>query len=224
METQQDTSKNVIDHRKIARHGLVGFLSVLLGLFVGRAAAPNVDADRDLVQVVSTALDRGQDFWAARIPDRWRAARVVLIEGSERTACGVADSSSGPFYCPTSERIFVDMPFLRAIGGKLGRAYVIAHELGHHVQKLRGDLARLVDRPIDVELQADCYAGMWMHEEQTHGHLEPGDFPEALAEAAAVGDDRLRPDSSPEAWTHGSAAQRAQALADGFGGGPCNVK
>jgi predicted metalloprotease len=145
---------------------------------------------------------------------------VVLIDGNEPTACGMASPVTGPFYCPLSERIYVDLSFIRAIHGELARAYVIAHELGHHVQKLTGELGA-GRAQADIELEADCYAGVWMRDEQTSGHLQPGDFDAALAEAAAVGDDRLSPSSPPETWTHGSSAQRAAALRAGFNGGTC---
>lgn len=221
MDEQKTVSPNIIDHRGAATHGLTALIALIFGAFFGRSVAPaDSDPDFSLIQVVSTALDRGGDFWAARLKD-WRPAHVVLVDHDENTACGLAGPTHGPFYCPGNERIYVDLNFLRSIKGELARAYVIAHELGHHVQALRHEIDGR--QSIDVELQADCYGGMWMHEESTHGHLAPGDFEAAVTEAAAVGDDKLAPGSAPETWTHGSSAQRAAALEAGFKGGPCQT-
>ncbi len=219
-EQQTGTSRKIIDRRRATAHGFSGLIGVLIGVLIGRGTGGASDPDRDLVAVTSVAIDRGDDFWLARLPG-WRSAHVILIDGTEETACGVASVASGPFYCPKSERIYLDLSFLRAIDGDLARAYVVAHELGHHVQNIRGELT---GAPVALELQADCYAGMWMHEESTHGHLDAGDFDAAIAEAGKVGDDRIQPGSSPETWTHGSAAQRVAALRAGFGGGPCSSR
>ncbi len=212
---------NVIDRRKATTHGLAGLVGFLLGL-VGRGLAPSTGGpDDDLVQLVSTALDRGQEFWSQHSDaPRWRDAHVVLIDSPERSACGVMGPETGPSYCPPSERIYVDLSFLREIHGDLARAYVISHELGHHVQKVRSEYGA---RPsVDVELQADCYAGRWMRDELDRGHVSPGDVTDALAEAAAVGDDRICPTCSSEQWTHGTAAQRSAAVQRGLGGDLCN--
>lgn len=221
MDQQQTTSSNIIDNRKIATHTLAGLIAMSLGIALGRGVAP--DQDRDLVQVVSTALDRGQDFWTTQTQG-YRMAHVVLFEHAEATPCGTASDRTGPFYCEVSERIYLDLAFLRAIDGDLARAYVIAHELGHHMQKITGELTRLRGRPISIELQADCLAGFWMRSEQIGGHLADGDLEAALTEAGAVGDDRIMPGSSPETWTHGSSAQRTAALLVGYRGGPCKLE
>lgn len=223
METQTDTSKQIVDHRKVASHGATALLGLIVGVLCGGSppVAPAADVDHDLVQLVSTALDRGQDFWADKLGTAWRMAHVVLIDSDERTACGVASKATGPFYCPPSERVYVDLSFLRAIKGDLARAYVIAHELGHHVQRVRSQLTGR--KQVDVELQADCYAGMWMRTELALKHASDAELGEALEEAAAVGDDRLAPGSSPESWTHGSSAQRVASLQAGFGGSPCSI-
>ncbi len=222
MDEQTNTSKNVIDHRQLAAatHGSVGIIALLLGVLTGRATAPTSTVDVDLMQVTSTALDRGAAFWINQLdPGQWRDARVVVINHDENTPCGIANQMSGPFYCPPSEHIYLDLSFLRAITGDLARAYVVAHELGHHVQKLRGEF--LNRDSVAVELQADCYAGMWMHDEQLHKHLADGDLTAAAAEAAAVGDDRICPGCSTESWTHGSSEQRVAALLKGVGGSAC---
>jgi predicted metalloprotease len=223
MDEQPNVSPKIVDHRRsAATHGFTGLMSLVLGFLFGMSVgSPPVDHDRDLVIVTSTALDRSDDFWSARL-EHWRSPHVVLVDHAhgERTPCGTADERSGPFYCPSNERIYLDVAFLRSIRGELARAYVTAHEVGHHVQKVRGLLGS--SRPqIDIELQADCFAGMWMHEEQLHDHLAPGDVDAAIAEASAVGDDRICPTCSTEQWTHGSSDQRVAALAEGLRGGPC---
>lgn len=214
MKLEAVASPNVIDRRKAAAGvAAAGILATLLAVFGNReATAP--DPDAKLVEIVSTALDRGQEFWRGRT-DGYRTAKVVLFDGSTASGCGRALSSAGPFYCPADEYIYVDLGFLRAIDGDLARAYVIAHELGHHVQKLRGELG--ATRPsTDVELGADCYAGAWMADEEKRGDLEAGDVPGALAEASAVGDDKICPTCSPEQWTHGGADQRVAAVSYGI--------
>lgn len=222
MKVDEKTSENIIDRRPIATHGLAWTLGLLFGAFFRPDGAPpsTNDPDRDLVMLASTALDRGQTFWAAQFASSsrsWRDARVVLFTGATKTPCGRADATTGPFYCPPDTHIYLDLAFLRAIHGDLARAYVLAHELGHHVQALRGELD---GRPsVEVELQADCYAGEWMRNEQALGDLGEGDVPGAIAEAEAVGDDRICPGCSTEQWTHGSSEQRAGSVMRGLGGG-----
>lgn len=219
MDLQDKTSDTIVDHRKVGAVSIAAFIALLIGAAGGRASAPAPDPD-NLVKVVSTAMDRGDDYWTIQYPG-FHPARIVLFDDAEPTACGQANSLTGPFYCEVGERIYLDLSFLRAIKGDLARAYVVAHELGHHVQKLTGELARLADRSVDLELEADCFAGAWMRREKDLGHLAAGDLDDAVAEASAVGDDRLSPDSAPETWAHGSAAQRAKALKIGFGGHSC---
>ena len=157
-------------------------------------------------------------FWASQV-ESWRDARVVLYTGKEPSPCGQADQTTGPFYCPPDEHVFLDLSFLATIHGDLARAYVVAHEIGHHVQKLRGEFN---GRPsVDIELEADCYAGMWAADEQKRGMLDTDDVAGALAETAAVGDDRICPGCSPEQWTHGSSAMRTASFQRGLAGGPC---
>lgn len=217
MKVDVAKSANVIDRRPAfaAAAGVALFLATILAAITHKAPpAPPTDPDADLVAGVSTALDRGQLFWATKVPS-YRHAKVVLYADHTTSACGLAQSASGPFYCPGDELIYIDLSFLRAIKGELAQAYVVAHELGHHVQKLRKEID---GASIPVELGADCYAGEWMREEQLAGRLDAGDVPAALAEAAAVGDDRLCPTCSPEQWTHGSAAQRDAAVTAGLAG------
>lgn len=214
----QQVSRNVIDKRP-GRTG--GVIAAILAFFLGRETTP--DPDADLVLVTSAALDRGQDFWRRVIGNGYRDAHVVLVpsSGNTSTPCGPASSDSGPFYCPGNERIYLEPGFLRAIDGDLARAYVIAHELGHHVQKLQGELRGQSGRGVAVELEADCYAGAWMREQMERGDVANGDINAALAEAAAVGDDRLCPDCKAEEWTHGSSADRVAAVSRGIGGETC---
>lgn len=214
MQVGTATSKNVIDKRQVASHAVAWMIGIIVGLF-GVHVTPSGEPDGDLVQLVSTALDRGQTYWSASVTN-WHDAKVVLFTTLETTSCGPASQRSGPFYCPNDEHIYIDLAFLRAVHGDLARAYVIAHELGHHVQKLRHEL---VGPSVDIELSADCYAGEWMRQEQILGHLIGGDTDGAIAEAEAVGDDRLSPGSSPETWTHGSGAQRAESVRRGIAGG-----
>lgn len=212
MKKQDGKSANIIDRRRVASHGLIAIIGVIVGRLLG--IAPAVDKDADLVQVVSTALDRGQAYWASRIPG-WRDAKVVLFTRSLETPCGIANETTGPFYCPADEHIYLDLTFLRAMSGDLGQAYVIAHELGHHVQYLVGQLNYY---GYTVELQADCYAGVWMKNEIVNGHLEPGDIEEAYFEAAQVGDI-----GSMETWTHGDSEHRVAAVKSGLETGKCDL-
>jgi predicted metalloprotease len=221
VKVDETVSADVVDRRRHAALGAIAGALVAFAAMFGVHLAQKPDPDRDLVFVVSTALDRGQHYWEAHVPN-YRRARVVLFDGSTSSACGRALASSGPFYCPGDEEIYVDLSFLRAIDGELARAYVINHELGHHVQKMRGELDR--DAPsVRVELEADCYAGEQMRSERELGHLDTGDVPGALQEAAAVGDDRLCPGCSPETWTHGSADQRVASVQGGLVAGDCHL-
>lgn len=222
MQSSKTVSPDIIDRRKHMAVGVfAGVLATLLGVLGVRVVRTGSDADpdRDLVYLVSSALDRCQDFWEAQVAGYHRA-KLVLYEHSTDTACGVGLDSAGPFYCPSDDRAYVDLSFIRAIKGDLARAYVIAHELGHKVQRERGWLD---GRPsVQVELEADCLAGQWMHNEQLAGRLEVGDVQAADAEAASVGDDRICPSCSPESFTHGTAAQRVEALTRGLSGASCH--
>jgi len=186
------------------------------------------------VQFVSFVLDDAQSTWSnilseqARVP--YRHARLVLFRDSIGSACGYADAASGPFYCPDDERVYLDLAFfdeLRqrfAASGDFAQAYVMTHELGHHVQKILGiepkvhdlmqnDPSHANEYSVRLELQADCYAGIWGHSTAQRNLLEQGDIEEGLAAAAAVGDDRLQKMSgrrvNPESFTHGSSKERS---------------
>ena len=161
----------------------------------------------------------------------------MLFRQAVTSGCGDASSAMGPFYCPADQKVYLDLGFFDELQRKYGapgdfaQAYVLAHEIGHHVQHLLGTDAAVrreqQARPdarnalsVAVELQADCYAGVWAHGAAQRGDLEPGDMEEGLAAASAVGDDRLQQQSGggvhPESFTHGSSAQRMQWFRVGF--------
>lgn len=152
---------------------------------------------------------------------------LVLFRGSTRSACGGAISQVGPHYCPADQTIYLDETFfeeLKARGGTdedVAQAYVIAHEVGHHVQNLTGNLGGGGNEAsVQTELQADCYAGLWAHSIKDLGVIQDGEIQEAMTAAAAVGDDRIQRQSgqevNPESWTHGSSEQRVTAFTTGY--------
>jgi uncharacterized protein len=177
-------------------------------------------------------------FQRARI--RYVPARLVLFSQAVRTACGTESSEVGPFYCPADRTVYLDVLFFDdmerryGVKGDFSQAYVVAHEVGHHIQNITGlssQVAQLqAQNPaaanglsVRTELQADCYAGVWAHSTYERGLLEPGDLDEALKAAATVGDDFLQKSATgtinPEQWTHGSSAQRQQWLQRGYDSG-----
>ncbi len=195
-------------------------------------------ADDELVQLMSDALDDIQAFWStdAGLGREYRDAKLVLFSGGVSTGgCGNASSSVGPFYCSADEQAYLDLDFFRELQQRFGapgdfaQVYVLAHELGHHVQKVLGtsDQVRQTQQQdpgganelsVRLELQADCYAGVWGSSAQDRGLLEPGDLEEGLGAAEAVGDDTLG-NPSEESWTHGSAASRQRWFNVGFDSG-----
>ena len=218
------------------------------------ASRPNpakTEAERPLVQFVSFVLDDTQKTWEQVFPQqtgkRYRHAKLVLFRNYTRSGCGAAESATGPFYCPEDEKVYIDLAFYdelkRRFGapGEFAQAYVLAHEVGHHVQKLAGieaKIRRLQEQnprqqnalSVRMELQADCLAGVWAHTTQERGLLESGDVESALGAAAAVGDDRLQKMTtghvSPESFTHGSSAQRMTWFRKGLDNGSiaaCNT-
>ena len=190
-------------------------------------------AEERLVQFVSYVLDDVQNTWRGILADRhvpYQDAKLVLFRDATPSGCGVAESTMGPFYCPVDEKAYIDLGFYdelrRRFGapGDFAQAYVLAHELGHHVQHLLGidaqarraqqrdpQLANAVS--VRLELQADCFAGIWAHSTDQRRLLQQGDVDEALGAAAAVGDDRIQRATTgrvnAETFTHGSAAQRS---------------
>jgi len=169
-----------------------------------------------------------QDYWKTQLTG-YRLAKTVLYSGGVRTACGAADSSVGPFYCPADRRVYLDLTFFDdlesrfgAKGGPFAQAYVIAHEYGHHVQNLLGLLD--AGSSVAIELQADCFAGVWARNAYEGGfyarEFTRADIAEALDAATAVGDDRIQRRSGgrvdPESFTHGSSKQRTAAFQRGY--------
>jgi predicted metalloprotease len=191
-------------------------------------------------QFVDAVTDDVQTTWAdifQRSGEKYEDTGVVLFDGVESTGCGQATADIGPFYCPADGLVYLDLGFFRELEQRFGapgdfaEAYVIAHEIGHHVQDLLGidaqvqqqvrdDPSRSSDLSIRQELQADCFAGVWGRAAQGAGVLEAGDLEEGLAAAAAVGDDRIQKAATgrinPETWTHGSSEQRVQWFKTGF--------
>jgi len=191
-------------------------------------------------QFVSFVLDDNQKNWNqifANEGKNYRPAKLVLFSDATNTACGYGQSATGPFYCPTDERIYIDLSFYDDLSrrfkaaGDFAQAYVISHEVGHHVQKVLGISAAIQklrrneregesSASVRLELQADCFAGIWAHSTQQRHLLETGDLDEALNAASAIGDDRLQKRSqgtvTPETFTHGSSAQRAKWFRVGY--------
>ena len=198
------------------------------------------DPDAKLVDFISFVLDDVQTLWAEQFRatgDRYVDAKLVLFTAAVQSGCGRASSATGPFYCPLDRTVYIDLEFFRELArrfqapGDFAQAYVIAHEIAHHVQTLLGisDRVReLGDRsPDDVnelsvrqELQADCYAGVWGYSTYQRGILEAGDLEEGLDAAAAIGDDRIQETTTgrvdPESFTHGTSEQRMKWFLRGF--------
>jgi uncharacterized protein len=202
------------------------------------AAAP---AETPETHFVAFVLDDVQKSWTdafAQQPTPYRHAKLVLYTDSTQTGCGFGDAATGPFYCPVDEEVYIDLGFFHELAGKLGakgqfaEAYVVAHEIGHHVQKILG-ISQRVDAmrhttgatgaSVRLELQADCFAGIWAHSTQQRSLLQAGDIDSALGAAAAVGDDRLQRQAtgtvSPESWTHGSSEERVRWFKRGYDSG-----
>ena len=205
----------------------------------GQGSSGTVDpADEPLVQEMSDALDDIQGFWASEdgLGADYQDATLVLFSGGVTTeGCGNAPSSVGPFYCPADNHAYIDLSFFKQLQSQFGapgdfaRVYVLAHELGHHVQNVLGtsgevrqqqqaDPGSANDLSVRLELQADCYAGIWGHSAQDRGLIEPGDIAEGLDAAAAVGDDALG-NGDQESWTHGSSESRQRWFRAGFDSG-----
>ena len=196
-----------------------------------------------MVEFVSFVLDDAQNTWSRIFQEQgaqYQRARLVLFRDLTQTSCGTGQAASGPFYCPGDQRVYIDLAFFDelerrfAAPGDFAQAYVLAHEIGHHVQKLTGvsdqvhqamqsDRRNANEYSVRLELQADCYAGIWGHSTAQRNILEPGEVSEGLAAAAAVGDDRIQEMSgrgvNPESWTHGSSQQRQEWFERGFRSG-----
>ncbi len=206
------------------------------------ARALNDTSEEREVQFMSNVLDSAQTQWKRIIPN-YTPARLVLFRNQVASACGPAQSAAGPFYCPGDRKVYLDLGFFdqlqRQFGapGDFAQAYVLAHELGHHVQNLIGTERKMraaqQENPamrnrlsVAMELQADCYAGVWGFSAAKNGQLEAGDLDEGLGAAAAVGDDRLQKMATGsinrETFTHGSSADRKLWFKRGFDSGDMN--
>ena len=199
-----------------------------------RAAVASPDEERSF-QLVQFVLDDVQNTWTTILPAQtgkeYRHAKLVVFRDYTQSGCGVAQSQTGPFYCPTDEKVYIDLGFwdeLRRLGGStadFAQAYVIAHELGHHVQNILGierqvrwlsrqDPSEQNPLSVKLELQADCFAGIWAHSTAERHIIDQVDVAEGLKAAAAVGDDHIQKMSrgavSPETFTHGTSAQRIE--------------
>jgi predicted metalloprotease len=220
------------------------FFSLLSGgasLTDGGAAPVATGAgDDSLAQFAEFVVGDAQDVWTQILGPDYRRARLVLFRGAVQSGCGYAEAAMGPFYCPADERVYLDLGFYdelrRRFGapGDFAQAYVIAHEVGHHVQNLLGierEMRRASQQHPDranqlsvaLELQADCFAGVWGYTTAQRDLLEGGDVEEGLAAAAAVGDDRIQQrmagEVRPESFTHGSSADRVRWFRRGLESG-----
>jgi uncharacterized protein len=217
-----------------------------------RTGTPSDEAGRFVARVLGSTEVQWKDIFSKE-GQTYRAPKLVMFSGATRSACGTAQSAMGPFYCPNDREVYLDTAFFRELetrfrgcSGKacdFSKAYVIAHEVGHHVQNLLGILPKVqqMQRGADkreanqlqvkVELQADCFAGVWAHySDQAKHMIEPGDMEAAMQTAAAIGDDRLQKQAQgrvvPDAFTHGSSAQRMRWFSTGFKSGTvssCNT-
>jgi predicted metalloprotease len=231
---------------------MLGFINLpsLLGQLAGvNLSAPGADpnqprsaVENELADFTSVVLADTEDTWTplfAGMGQRYRAPTLVMFTGSVQSACGFGQAAMGPFYCPGDEKIYIDLSFYddlrqrHGAPGDFAQAYVIAHEVGHHVQTLLGVSSDVQARSrglsadetnelsVRQELQADCYAGVWAnHANTTRQVLEVGDFEEAIAAAESIGDDRLQREAQgyvvPESFTHGTSAQRMRWFTTGF--------
>ena len=208
---------------------------------VTQRAAPRTAADDDkMTAFVKTVLAETEDTWSGIFEangQKYPAPTMVLFDGSIRSACGNATSASGPFYCPGDQKLYIDLTFYDQLANQFGasgdfaQAYVLAHEVGHHVQNLIGVLPKFNQMrqsmsevesnkmSVKVELQADCFAGVWAYYTAQKGILEKGDLEEALNAAQQIGDDTLQKESQgyvvPDAFNHGTSAQRVEWFSRG---------
>jgi len=270
-------SSNVEDRRgarvsrKVAGGGICTIILVLVALYFGmdpsellqqtgtqsstssqNAPYEQTAQDQELVEFVSVVLADTEDTWNAifaKSGHPYIEPKLVLFSGAVQSACGFAQSATGPFYCPADQKVYLDLDFFQEMKqrfqapGDFAQAYVIAHEIGHHVQTLTGLMDKVQEARqglpqsqsnellVRLELQADCFAGLWAHHaHRTRQIIEEGDIEEALNAANAIGDDRLQMQSRgyvvPDAFTHGTSAQRVKWFKRGFttgSYGACNT-
>jgi uncharacterized protein len=262
----RERSGNVDDRRGMSRPaaglGIGGIIVVVIYMFLGgdsaelanilqqqqTSNAPNtaVDPNDEDAVFVSVVLKDTEDVWEKIFREQfgkeYRKPTLVLFDGAVESACGFQQSATGPFYCPTDEKLYIDLSFYRLLKerfnapGDFAMAYVVAHEVGHHVQHLLGTSDQVHQQrqqlsekdgnklSVMLELQADFYAGLWAHHaDAMKGILEPGDIEEALTAASAIGDDKLQQQSGgsvvPDAFTHGTSEQRMYWFNKGYTSG-----
>jgi predicted metalloprotease len=208
---------------------------------------PSSPEEERMVDFVSFVLDDAQQTWESILGSRYHHAKLVLFTDAVQSACGMAESATGPFYCPGDEKVYIDLGFYQELKDRFGapgefaQAYVLAHEIGHHVQKLTGieeqvrraqesNPSQVNALSVAMELQADCYAGVWGHSTSQRNILEQGDVESGLNAAAAIGDDRIQRMAgarvAPERFTHGSSADRVSWFRRGLESGDvqsCNT-
>lgn len=244
---------------RIALGGLGGIAVLILALLFGadprwlleqlptngdngvQTSRPTNPEEEELKQFVAVVLAETEDAWGdifRKAGKEYRKPTLVLFTDRVDSACGVAGAAVGPFYCPADEKLYIDLSFFHELRtrfrapGDFAIAYVVAHEVGHHVQKLLGTSDRVnaarryqneegaSGTSVRMELQADFYAGAWAHYARNRGIVEPGDIDEALGAASAVGDDRLEMESQgyvvPDSFTHGTSEQRSRWFRRGF--------
>lgn len=257
-------SSNIEDRRgrggKVAAGGGLGFIivAIIVGLMGGdptpylsegisrtvqNSFAPsqevNLEQQQEMADFTAVVLADTEDVWRTMYPQNYREPKLVMFTGLVQSACGRAQAAMGPFYCPSDNKVYIDLSFYNELRKKLNapgdfaQAYVIAHEVGHHVQNQLGILPKVhqMQRRVSkkeanqlsvrLELQADCFAGLWAHHaDKTKNILERGDIDEALRAAQQIGDDMLQKSAQgyvvPDSFTHGSAAQRQKWFKRGF--------
>jgi predicted metalloprotease len=213
---------------------------------VGTSGAVRASPEEErLVDMMNAVMGNAQDTWAELLGDRYEQTKLVLFRDATESGCGSAQSATGPFYCPADHLVYLDLGFFRELSERFGapgdfaQAYVVTHEVGHHVQNLLGLMAsdrgaRPQSSSVAIELQADCFAGIWGHAASQGGRLraggielDPGDTEEALRAAGSIGDDRLQRMATgrvmPERFTHGSSAQRVEWFGRGMKSGDPRV-
>lgn len=237
--------------------GNLGNMLAVLGLQQGASISTSKEpiretaAEKELVDFVSVILADTETTWTSLFQQQgktYQKPRLVLFRDAVKSACGMAQSATGPFYCPGDQQVYIDLGFFDQLKnrfkapGDFAQAYVIAHEIGHHVQKLLGisdkvhsarkKSSKVEGNKLSVlqELQADCFAGVWAYHAGNQDLLEEGDLEEGLAAATAIGDDTLQKQAkgyvSPDSFTHGSSAQRVQWFKTGLASGrmaSCNT-
>ena len=261
-------SSNVEDRRRISPKGMVGggiggIVIIIVVMLLGgdptsllqnvqlddqsNSSYTETAEDKELTQFVSVVLAETEDVWHQIFNNEnatYREPKLVLFNGTVESACGIAGSATGPFYCPGDEKLYIDLSFYDELQnrfeapGDFAMAYVIAHEVGHHIQNLTGIMdqvnslrSKLSEKEFNkysvrLELQADFYAGVWAHYSERSDLLEEGDLEEALNAASAVGDDRIQKSMQgyivPDSFTHGTSEQRKKWFYKGFTTGDIN--